>query len=211
MPAAPGESWNTVSSHPFALAGADAQPLGGRTSADQGVPREGARSGSGDPSARGGADGAGVRVSRGVADVCAARAAVCAGAAGVLATLRRDGRSALGSVSSAGKGNLLGAYLCKMQIGLALAALAAAATPVLGGCEDCPEGEVTAAFATFLLSCRDSDLTSVVATGPCSPFDASPSSYLSAVSQGVVAVGGSSPGVCHITLTFGTGSPTPPT
>ena len=59
--------------------------------------------------------------------------------------------------------------------------------------------------ATFNLSCNSNDLTSVVASGPCSMPDASLSWYTGTGSQGTVTVYSSSPGTCHVQLSFASG------
>jgi hypothetical protein len=74
----------------------------------------------------------------------------------------------------------------------------------VGGCSKsaccglCPASEP----AIFELSCGSTDLTSVVATGPCDTPYARASSY---VSDGTVVVGSEGAGVCHVALTFATG------
>ncbi|HEY3815899.1 MAG TPA: hypothetical protein VGL81_01950 [Polyangiaceae bacterium] len=63
----------------------------------------------------------------------------------------------------------------------------------------CPIGNSPAAFD---LSCNQTDLTSVVLSGPCATGDTSPSRYL--WSRGV-SFTSPSPGVCHVELVFATG------
>jgi hypothetical protein len=70
------------------------------------------------------------------------------------------------------------------------------------GCSSC-SGCIGGRPATFNLSCIPGDLTSVVASGPCS-MDAGSDSY-PGVGSSAVGVSSPSPGVCHIVLTFATG------
>jgi hypothetical protein len=56
----------------------------------------------------------------------------------------------------------------------------------------------------FDLSCGPTDLTSVILSGPCATGDTNPSDYLWNHGAGV-SFTSPSPGVCHVTLTFGTG------
>jgi hypothetical protein len=69
----------------------------------------------------------------------------------------------------------------------------------------CSFGCVTAAFASFDLSCGPTDLTSVLLSGPCATGDASPSNYVDMHDTTLLSVGSPSPGVCHVELTFATG------
>jgi hypothetical protein len=54
-----------------------------------------------------------------------------------------------------------------------------------------------------MLSCDSTNLTSVVASGPCAAPDAGVSSYLGR--SGAVYVPSQGPGTCHVALTFATG------
>ncbi len=69
----------------------------------------------------------------------------------------------------------------------------------------CPLACVTERIASFQLSCGPNDLTSVVASGPCSAPDASVSEYAAGSNGSVVFVGSTGPGTCHVQLTFATG------
>jgi hypothetical protein len=73
-----------------------------------------------------------------------------------------------------------------------------------GGGQSCNICEESG-YATFTLSCSPNDLTSVVASGPCSMPDASQSRYTKEASEGYVDVASAGPGNCHIQLTFATG------
>jgi hypothetical protein len=85
---------------------------------------------------------------------------------------------------------------CAATLGL-LALLEGGCDVTQSCCGTCPESLP----AVFNLSCDATDLTSVVATGPCA-MDASLSSYLG---NGAVFVRSEDPGTCHVTLTFATG------
>lgn len=70
--------------------------------------------------------------------------------------------------------------------------------PCSGGCP-------TAGIASFDLACGPADLVRVALSGPCSNEDTNPSSYLLGPTGRFLVVSSRSAGVCHVTLTFGTG------
>jgi hypothetical protein len=98
----------------------------------------------------------------------------------------------------------------RVAFGVGLAVRLAAllvCTPLPG----CVEGRSACEFcrdatpATFHLSCSPNDLTSVVASGPCSMPNTAGLAFQTPTSGSDVAVFSAGAGVCHIELTFATG------
>jgi hypothetical protein len=87
---------------------------------------------------------------------------------------------------------------CAAALGLLGILVGGCVTTETPCCGLCPASEP----AVFELSCGSTDLTSVVATGPCATPYARASSY---VGDGMVMVASQSAGACHVVLTFATG------